>query len=100
MRYEIDPYKKDAFIEYARNWGQAILRCGADLVGYFAPPEGSVSTAYGIYHLPDLTSNEAYRARLAADPLGRAEKLLPAPNQIAILVTIKTTFRWSGYQNR
>ena len=63
IRYEIDPYKKDAFMEYARNWGQAIPR--------FAPHEGSVSTAYGIYHLPDLASYEAYRARLKDDHLGR-----------------------------
>jgi len=59
IRYEIDPFAKDAFTTYARNWGEAIPRCGADLVGYFAPHEGSA--AY-----------EAYRARLAADPLGKA----------------------------
>ncbi len=26
IRYEIDPYRKEAFEEYARNWGQAIPR--------------------------------------------------------------------------
>ncbi|TKA83987.1 MAG: NIPSNAP family protein, partial [Mesorhizobium sp.] len=46
IRYEIDPFGKAAFEEYARNWGQAIPRCGADLIGYFAPHEGSVTTAY------------------------------------------------------
>lgn len=39
IRYEIDPFKKDDFAEYARNWGQAIPRCGADLIGYFGPHE-------------------------------------------------------------
>lgn len=72
IRYEIDPYQKDAFREYARNWGQAIPRCGADLVGYFAPHEGSATTAYGVYHLENLAAYEAYRARLAADPTGRS----------------------------
>ena len=38
IRYEIDPFKGDEFEGYARNWGQAIPRCGADLVGYFASP--------------------------------------------------------------
>jgi hypothetical protein len=71
IRYEIDPYRKDAFVEYARNWGQAIPRCGADLVGYFAPHEGSATTAYGIYHVESLAAYEAYRARLLADPLGQ-----------------------------
>jgi len=72
IRYEIDPFKKDAFAEYARNWGQAIPRCGADLLGYFAPHEGSATTAYGVYNIESLAAYEAYRARLTADPLGRA----------------------------
>ena len=72
IRYEIDPFAKDAFATYARNWGEAIPRCGADLVGYFAPHEGSATTAYGIYHVKDLAAYEAYRTRLAADPLGKA----------------------------
>lgn len=71
IRYEIDPFARDAFITYARNWGEVIPRCGADLVGYFAPHEGSATTAYGIYHVESLAAYEAYRARLAADPLGR-----------------------------
>jgi len=71
IRYELDPYKMDAFEEYARNWGTAIPRCGADLVGYFAPHEGSATTAYGVYHIKDLAAYEAYRARLRDDPIGR-----------------------------
>jgi len=71
IRYEIDPYRIDAFDHYARNWGEAIPRCGADLIGYFAPHEGSATTAYGVYSIPDLAAYEAYRARLKDDPLGR-----------------------------
>ena len=71
IRYEIDPFKLDAFDQYARNWGEAIPRCGADLIGYFAPHEGSATTAYGVYSIADLAAYEAYRARLGADPLGR-----------------------------
>lgn len=71
IRYEIDPLRADAFEEYARNWGQAIPRCGANLIGYFAPHEGSATTAYGIYNVEDLAAYEAYRERLRADPLGR-----------------------------
>ena len=72
IRYHIDPAKKAEFEQYARNWGQAIPRCGADLIGYFAPHEGSATTAYGVYTIDSLAAYEAYRARLAADPLGRA----------------------------
>ena len=71
IRYQIDPYRAAAFDQYARNWGSAIPRCGADLVGYFAPHEGSATTAYGVYHVENLAAYEAYRARLRDDPLGR-----------------------------
>ena len=71
IRYQIDPTKKAQFEEYARNWGQAIPRSGADLIGYFAPHEGSSTLAYGVYNVASLADYEAYRVRLAADPLGR-----------------------------
>ncbi|MDB5677894.1 NIPSNAP family protein [Sphingomonas bacterium] len=71
IRYDIEPWGRDAFVDYARTWGEAIPRCGADLIGYFAPHEGSATTAYGIYDIADLAEYEAYRARLKADPLGQ-----------------------------
>lgn len=71
IRYHIDPAKRDCFERYARNWGQAIPRCGADLVGYYAPHEGSATLAYGIYNIASLAEYEQYRARLAADTLGQ-----------------------------
>ena len=71
IRYEIEPHGQAAFTKYARNWGQAIPRCGADLIGYFGPHEGSTTTAYGIYSIESLAAYEAYRARLRDDPLGR-----------------------------
>lgn len=71
IRYEIDPFKRAAFERYAKTWGEAIPQCGADLIGYFAPHEGSATTAYGVYNIESLAAYEAYRARLAASPLGR-----------------------------
>src|SRR5581483_4623673 len=32
IRYEIDPYQREAFREYARNWGRIIPRCGGHLL--------------------------------------------------------------------
>ncbi|RTL63803.1 MAG: NIPSNAP family protein [Hyphomicrobiales bacterium] len=72
IRYHIDPTKKAQFEAYARTWGQAIPRAGADLVGYFAPHEGSSTLAYGIYNIASLAAYERYRARLSADPIGQA----------------------------
>ncbi len=71
IQYQIDPTKKAQFEQYARNWGEAIPRNGADLIGYYAPHEGSSTLAYGVYNIESLAEYEAYRARLAADPLGR-----------------------------
>jgi hypothetical protein len=71
IRYEIEPTGHDSFARYARAWGEAIPRCGADLIGYFGPHEGSATTAYAAYDIASLAEYEAYRARLRADPVGR-----------------------------
>lgn len=71
IKYHIDPTKRAQFETYAQNWGQAIPRNGADLIGYFAPHEGSTTLAYGIYNIPSLAAYEDYRTRLAVDPLGQ-----------------------------
>ena len=69
IRFDIEPWGRDAFVDYARAWGEAIPECGADLVGYFAPHEGSATTAYGVYTIASLAEYEAYRARLREHPL-------------------------------
>jgi hypothetical protein len=71
IRYEIDPFGKAGFETYARNWGDIIPRCGAELIGYFAPHEGSATTAYAAYNVESLADYEAYRARLANHPAAR-----------------------------
>jgi hypothetical protein len=72
IRYQIDPFQLDAFIEYARNWGSIIPRCGGDLMGYFVPHEGTNDVAWGLIAFDSLASYEAYRTRLKADPEARA----------------------------
>jgi hypothetical protein len=71
IRYEIDPYQRDAFKEYAANWGRIIPRCGGHLVGYFLPHEGTNDVAWALIAFDSLASYEAYRARLKSDPEGR-----------------------------
>lgn len=70
IRYEIDPYQKDAFTTYAENWGRIIPRCGGHLVGYFLPHEGSNFEAWGLISFESLTAYEAYRDRLRQDEEG------------------------------
>ena len=71
IRYEIDSHKHEQFVEYARNWGQAIPAAGADLIGYFGPHEGSTTTAYGVYNIENLARYEQYRTRLGGSELGQ-----------------------------
>jgi hypothetical protein len=71
IRYELDPFKAAEFERYAAGWGQAIPECGADLIGYFAPHEGSATIGYGVYTIESLAAYEAYRARLKDHPTGR-----------------------------
>jgi len=72
IRYEIDPFQRDAFARYARNWGSIIPRCGGRLVGYFLPYEGTNDIAWAVIAFDSLAAYESYRARLKADPEGRA----------------------------
>jgi len=72
IRYEIDPFQRDSFQEYAANWGRIIPRCGGHLVGYFLPHEGTNTVAWGLIAFDSLASYEAYRARLKEDPESRA----------------------------
>jgi hypothetical protein len=72
IRYQIDPFQKDAFKTYAENWGRIIPRCGGHLVGYFLPYEGTNDVAWGLIAFDSLAAYEAYRARLRTDPEARA----------------------------
>ena len=72
IRYQIDPFQRDAFRDYAIAWGRIIPRCGGELIGYFLPHEGSSDEAWGLIGFASLADYEAYRARLKADPEGRA----------------------------
>ena len=68
IRYQIDPFQRDAFKKYAENWGRIIPRCGGHLIGYFLPYEGTNDVGWGLIAFDSLASYESYRTRLKADP--------------------------------
>jgi hypothetical protein len=68
IRYQIDPFQRDAFKKYAENWGRIIPRCGGHLMGYFLPYEGTNDVGWGLIAFESLAAYEAYKARLKADP--------------------------------
>src|SRR4051812_49131659 len=72
IRYQIDPFQRDAFESYARAWSRIIPRCGGDLIGYFLPHEGTSDVAWGLIGFDSLAAYERYRAALRADADGRA----------------------------
>ena len=71
IRYQIDPFQREAFKTYAAKWGKIIPRCGGDLIGYFLPHEGTNDVAWGLITFASLAAYETYRVRLRADPDAR-----------------------------
>jgi hypothetical protein len=67
IRYQIDPFQRDAFKQYAENWGRIIPRCGGHLIGYFLPHEGTNDVGWGLISFDSLAAYETYRARLRKD---------------------------------
>jgi hypothetical protein len=92
IRYVLDPFRRDAFEAYARNWTTIIPRCGGDLLGYFMPHEGTNDIALALISFDSLAAYEAYRTRLKADPEGAANFRL-AEEQRLILREKRTFLR-------
>src|SRR5216684_3081928 len=67
IRYQLDPFKRAMFEEYAKRWLTIIPKCGGDLVGYWMPHEGTNNIAFALISFESLAAYETYRARLRAD---------------------------------
>jgi hypothetical protein len=72
IRYQLDPFKRDGFEDYARRWLKIIPKCGGTVVGYWMPHEGTDNIAYALISFESLAAYEAYRARLKTDSEGAA----------------------------
>jgi hypothetical protein len=98
IRYQIDPFQKEAFRKYAENWGRIIPRCGGHLVGYFLPHEGTNDIAWGLIAFESLAAYEVYRTRLKKDAEAKGnfamaeEKRLILREERTFLETIDETF--------
>ena len=90
IRYQIDPFQRDAFREYAENWGQIIPRCGGRLVGYFMPHEGTNDVAWGLIGFDSLAAYEAYRARLRSD--GQAQENFARAQELRLILREERNF--------
>lgn len=92
IRYQLDPFKRAQFEDYARRWLSIIPRCGGELIGYFMPYEGTNNIAFALISFDSLAAYEAYRARLRADDEGRANFEL-AEHEKFILAEERTFLR-------
>ena len=72
IRYQIDPFQRAAFEQYAKAWLAVIPACGGDLLGYFLPHEGTNDVAHALIAFESLAAYELYRGRLPANPDGKA----------------------------
>jgi NIPSNAP len=72
IRYQLDPFKRAMFEQYAKRWLTIIPRCGGDLVGYWMPHEGTNNIAFALISFENLAAYETYRARLRSDADGVA----------------------------
>jgi hypothetical protein len=84
IRYQLDPFKKQRFETYAKQWLEIIPRCGGDLVGYWMPHEGTNNIAYALISFDSLASYEVYRARLKSDPTAAANFSLAEEHQFVV----------------
>jgi NIPSNAP len=72
IRYQLDPFKRAMFEQYAKRWLAIIRRCGGDLIGYWMPHEGTNNIAFALISFENLAAYESYRARLRTDQEGMA----------------------------
>ena len=90
IRYVIDPFQREAFEVYARNWLSIIPACGGDLIGYWLPCEGTNTIAHAMISFDSLAAYEAYRARLRVDPAGAANFAMA--QQMRFILSEERTF--------
>ena len=72
IRYQLDPFKRAMFEQYAKCWLTVIPKAGGDLIGYWMPHEGTNNIAFALISFENLAAYENYRDRLRADGEGTA----------------------------
>ena len=92
IRYQLDPFERAQFEDYARRWLEIIPKHGGKVVGYWMPHEGTNNVAFGLISFESLAAYEAYRARLRADDAGMANFRFAEDNQL-ILAEERTFLR-------
>jgi hypothetical protein len=84
IEYQIDPFQRDQFEQYAKIWLNVIPECGGDLLGYFMPHEGTNDVAHAMIGFDSLAAYEAYRAKLRTHDGGKANFAFAQTNKLIL----------------
>ena len=84
IRYQIDPFQRDGFADYARTWGRVIPECGGHLIGYFLPHEGTNDVAWGLIAFDSLAAYESYRTCLKSNQDAKANFGMAATRRLIL----------------
>ena len=68
LQYQIDPYKRQEFREYAEMWLHAVPKFGGTHHGYFLPKESASDLAVALFSFASLADYETYRLESQNDP--------------------------------
>lgn len=72
IRYETDPFQREAFKKYSENWGALFQNAGGS--DRLLPAARSTSNvAWGLLKFDALAAYESYRSLVKAGPDGRAD---------------------------
>ena len=94
IRYQLDPFRRDAFEAYAKRWIDIIPKCGGDLVGYWMPHEGTNNIAFALISFESLAAYEAYGRGCA--PTSRAWRTSSSPRRSSFILAEERTFLRQG----
>ena len=84
IRYQIDPFKRAEFEQYAKRGLTIIPKLGGKVDGYWMPHEGTNNIAFALVSFDGLAAYEAYRARIRADDEGSANLRFAEENRLIL----------------
>ena len=67
LEYQIDPYKRKEFQQYAEMWLPLIKKYGGIHHGYFLPKESASDLAVALFSFESLAAYEQYRIDARTD---------------------------------
>ena len=92
IRYQIDPFQREAFAQYARALGGGSSRAAAaTCVGYFLPHEGTNDVAWGAHRVRQPRRVREPTAR-ASRPTRRAARTSPSRRSSGFILREERTF--------